>query len=195
MLHDISLGCAYLHERGAIHRDLKCSNVLVDQVRKRLFLQCHFMLDLETIVLPRQARDKHGKKGVETQRRFLVQSFKCKIADFGLSRLIDKKHAKEIAKMSPMEKSQSSVLGGGESFCPSSFDCRSFSCRFCMHLISGTFLRFSFAGERNARGTQRPKLQRQLTRKYNLSAIISPEVMSGQKYDEKVDCFSFGARY
>jgi len=43
---------AYLHERNAIHRDLKCSNVLVDQ------------------------------------------SFRCKIADFGLSRVIDQKVTK-----------------------------------------------------------------------------------------------------
>eukprot|EP01043_Picozoa_sp_COSAG02_P056232 COSAG02_NODE_6640_length_3441_cov_24.289348_2_plen_150_part_00 len=28
--------------------------------------------------------------------------------------------------------------------------------------------------------------------RYNVSAIISPEVMEGQKYDTKVDCFSFG---
>ena len=95
--------------------------------------------------------------------------------------------------MSPMEKSHSSVLDGGESFCPSSFIIGA----FLVVLYAFNFWNFCrplSAGERNAKGTQRPKLQRQLTRKYNLSAIISPEVMSGQKYDEKVDCFSFGAR-
>jgi len=34
-------------------------------VRKRVFLQCHFIVLLNTIVLPRQARDKHRENSTK----------------------------------------------------------------------------------------------------------------------------------
>ena len=67
-------------------------------------------------------------------------ALRCKIADFGLSRLIDTKIKKGSA---------------------------------------------AFKGKTTKPGET--GLSRQLTKKYNLSAIIPPEVMAGEKYDFKVD--------
>jgi hypothetical protein len=44
--------------------------MLQSQVRKRVFLRCHFILKM-IIILPRQARDKHRES---TQKRVMVVS-------------------------------------------------------------------------------------------------------------------------
>jgi LIM domain kinase 1 len=74
----------------------------------------------------------------------LVNSeWRCKIADFGLSRF---DLTIQSTKAAPAQRAEASVVS----------------------------------------------LPRTLTRKYNVSAIIPPEVMHGERYDEKVDVFSFG---
>ena len=50
--------------------ELRVLAMLQSQVRKRVFLRCHFILKM-IIILPRQARDKHRES---TQKRVMVVS-------------------------------------------------------------------------------------------------------------------------
>ena len=121
----MSFAGAYLHERDALHRDLKCSNVLVNQ------------------------------------------SFRCKIADFGLSRVIDQKHTKVwfgvhamaiLIVQSQCADSCSAFLAAG----PTTATC----CQALKKMGPMEKSMISAAvGSEQAANHARPKLKRQLTRK------------------------------
>jgi serine/threonine protein kinase len=115
---------AYLHERDALHRDLKCSNVLVDQ------------------------------------------RFRCKIADFGLSRVIDQKHTKvwfpAFVRWSTVQNqrahSSAALLAAG----PTAATC----CQAMKNMgPMGKSMISAADGNERAANHARPKLKRQLTRK------------------------------